>query len=55
MRGDEAQKLCPDLVLCQVPNKNEKADLTKYRDAGKEVAEVLQSWSAVERASVSLI
>jgi len=34
MRGDDARKVCPDIVLVTVPTKNEKADLTRYRDAG---------------------
>ncbi|XP_052848345.1 DNA polymerase eta [Drosophila gunungcola] len=53
MRGDEAKDLCPDIVLCQVPNIREKADTSKYRDAGKEVANVLQRFTQLlERASV---
>lgn len=53
MRGDEAKEHCPDIVLCKVPSVRGKADLTKYRDAGKEVAQVLQTFSPLlERASV---
>ncbi|XP_020817854.1 DNA polymerase eta [Drosophila serrata] len=53
MRGDEAKDLCPEIVLCQVPNIREKADTSKYRDAGKEVANVLQRFTTLlERASV---
>ncbi|EDV52729.1 DNA polymerase eta [Drosophila erecta] len=53
MRGDEAKDLCPEIVLCQVPNIREKADTSKYRDAGKEVANVLQRFTQLlERASV---
>lgn len=53
MRGDEARDLCPEIVLCQVPNIREKADTSKYRDAGKEVANVLQRFTQLlERASV---
>ncbi|KAH8270397.1 hypothetical protein KR018_009668 [Drosophila ironensis] len=53
MRGDEAKDLCPEIVLCQVPNIREKADTSKYRDAGKEVANVLQRFTKLlERASV---
>ncbi|XP_017072456.1 DNApol-eta [Drosophila eugracilis] len=53
MRGDEAKDLCSDIVLCQVPNIREKADTSKYRDAGKEVANVLQRFTQLlERASV---
>ncbi|XP_022216880.2 DNApol-eta [Drosophila obscura] len=53
MRGDEAKDLCPEIVLCQVPNIREKADTGKYRDAGKEVANVLQRFTQLlERASV---
>lgn len=35
MRGDEAKQHCPDIELVRVPNIREKADLSKYRDAGK--------------------
>lgn len=53
MRGDEAKEACPDIELVKVPNIREKADLSKYRDAGKEVAEVLQTYTPLlERASV---
>lgn len=37
MRGDEARRLCPQLVLVQVPTAHGKADLTLYRSAGKQV------------------
>ncbi|XP_034657320.1 DNA polymerase eta [Drosophila subobscura] len=53
MRGDEAKELCTEIVLCEVPNIREKADTGKYRDAGKEVANVLQRFTQLlERASV---
>lgn len=53
MRGDEAKEQCPDIELVKVPNVREKADLSKYRDAGKEVAAVLQTFTPLlERASV---
>lgn len=53
MRGDQAKEACPDIELVKVPNIREKADLSKYREAGKEVAEVLQSFTTLlERASV---
>lgn len=53
MRGEEAKAHCPEIELVSVPNVRGKADLTKYRDAGKEVAEVLQLFTpALERASV---
>lgn len=53
MRGDQAKEACPDIELVRVPNIREKADLSKYREAGKEVAEVLQSFTPLlERASV---
>lgn len=35
MRGDEAKQHCPDIELVKVPNIRQKADLSKYRDAGK--------------------
>ena len=44
---------CPDIVLVQVPEVRGKADLMKYRDAGKEVIQVfLQFGAKVERASI---
>jgi len=53
MRGDAAREKCPDIVLVQVPEVRGKADLMKYRDAGKEVIQVfLQFGAKVERASI---
>ena len=53
MRGDEAQEKCPDIVLARVPEARGKADLTRYREAGAEVINVLQAFCDVcERASV---
>ncbi|KAL9694444.1 hypothetical protein quinque_013729 [Culex quinquefasciatus] len=53
MRGDEARQHCPEIVLPQVPQRGGKADISKYRDAGKEVAAVLQTFTPLlERASV---
>jgi len=53
MRGDDAREKCPDIVLVHVPENREKADLTKYRRAGREVIEVLlASGAVVERASI---
>lgn len=53
MRGEQAQQACPDLRLVRVPVAHGKADLSRYRDAGKEVAAVLQTFTPlVERASV---
>lgn len=53
MRENEAKAACPELVCVKVPSKNGKADLTKYRDAGCEVAKVLQTFTPLlERASI---
>ncbi|CAG9783412.1 unnamed protein product [Diatraea saccharalis] len=53
MRGDEAKEKCPDIILPSVPCLRGKADITKYRDAGKEVAKVLQRFTPLlERASI---
>lgn len=53
MRGDEAKKQCPDLQLIRVPVVRGKADLSKYRNAGKQVAAVLQTFTQLmTRASV---
>lgn len=53
-RGNEARALCPDLRLVQVPTKHGKADLTIYRNAGKQVLKILGEGNAVkvERASI---
>lgn len=53
MRGDQAKEHCPEIELVKVPSVREKADLTKYREAGKDVASVLQRFTTLlERASV---
>ncbi|EFA11358.1 DNA polymerase eta [Tribolium castaneum] len=53
MRGFEAKKKCPSINLVQVPELRGKADLTKYRDAGKRVADVLLTFTPLlQRASV---
>ena len=53
MSGKEAIDKCPELHLFRVPEKRGKADLTRYRDVGAKVIQVLsQHSSCVERASV---
>ncbi|KAI5635479.1 impB/mucB/samB family domain-containing protein [Phthorimaea operculella] len=53
MRGDEAKEKCPEIQLPSVPCQRGKADITKYREAGKEVARVLQRFTTLlERASI---
>ncbi|XP_045491464.1 DNApol-eta [Colias croceus] len=53
MRGDEAKEKCPEIQLPSVPCQRGKADITKYRDAGKDVAKVLQRFTTLlERASI---
>ncbi|CAA9996650.1 unnamed protein product [Nesidiocoris tenuis] len=53
MRGEEAKRLCHDVVLCSVPMIREKADLTRYRDAGREVVNVMCTFTdCVQRASI---
>ncbi|XP_045514741.1 DNApol-eta [Pieris brassicae] len=53
MRGDEAKEKCPEIQLPSVPCLRGKADISKYRDAGKEVAKVLQRFTTLlERASI---
>jgi DNA polymerase eta len=53
-RGNDARALCPNLQLVQVPTKHGKADLTLYRNTGKQVLKVLGEGNAVkvERASI---
>jgi len=53
MRGDEARDKCPEIELVMVPINRDKANLSKYRKAGREVIEVLlDSGAVVERASI---
>ncbi|KAL3149821.1 hypothetical protein ABBQ38_013642 [Trebouxia sp. C0009 RCD-2024] len=52
MRGDQARKVCPEVQLVQVPTAHGKADLTLYRDAGKQVVDILSRIGIVERASI---
>ena len=53
MRGAEAREKCPEIELVTVPVVREKANLSKYRAAGREVIEVLLDCGAtVERASI---
>ncbi|XP_065161729.1 DNA polymerase eta isoform X1 [Atheta coriaria] len=53
MRGNDAKAKCPEIELARVPTVRGKADLTRYREAGKRVAEVLQTFTPLlERASV---
>ena len=40
MRGNEAKRKCPDLVLVQVPTAFGKADLQIYKSAGDQVGEM---------------
>ena len=40
MRGDQAREKCPEIELVMVPVISEKANLSKYRKAGREVIEV---------------
>ena len=53
MRGAEAREKCPEIELVTVPVVREKANLSKYRKAGREVITVLlESGATVERASI---
>ncbi|XP_063531316.1 DNA polymerase eta [Cydia strobilella] len=53
MRGDEAKEKCPEIQLPSVPCNRGKANISKYRDAGIEVAKVLQTFTPLlERASI---
>ena len=40
MRGDQAREKCPEIELVMVPVVRDKANLSKYRKAGREVIEV---------------
>ncbi|XP_017876816.1 DNA polymerase eta isoform X2 [Ceratina calcarata] len=53
MRGEEAKKKCPDLLLASVPCLRGKADTSRYRSAGRDVIEVIRKHcNIIERASV---
>ena len=53
MRGKEARKACPNLVLVQVPCENKKSNINLYREAGAEVVTVLSRFAtACERSSI---
>jgi len=53
MKGEVAQKVCPEIELITVPVKNDKADLTIYREEGMKVFQLLQeSGAVVEKTSI---
>eukprot|EP01031_Cornospumella_fuschlensis_P027876 gene27876-33661_t len=56
MRGQDAKKVCPDMILVQVPTSNGKADLTIYRQASAKIMKVLgrryPNTVVIERASI---
>lgn len=53
MRENEAKAACPNLICVKVPSKFNKADISKYRDAGKRVANVFETFTTMlERASI---
>lgn len=53
MSGAEAKKVCPEVILVQVPTAFGKADLQIYKDAGDAVVDLLASrCDATEKRSV---
>eukprot|EP00096_Caligus_rogercresseyi_P003587 TRINITY_DN1682_c0_g2_i1.p1 TRINITY_DN1682_c0_g2~~TRINITY_DN1682_c0_g2_i1.p1 ORF type:complete len:615 (+),score=136.55 TRINITY_DN1682_c0_g2_i1:362-2206(+) len=55
MRGMDAQAKCSEIRLVRVPTEREKADLSKYREAGKKVISAITEFQPgfiLERASV---
>ena len=54
MRGSDAKKKCPNIRLVTVPVKNEKADLTLYREAGSKVFSICSELEGVicQRTSI---
>ena len=53
MFGFQAKKICPSIRIIKVDMKNGKADLTKYREASKQVLDIASRFcSKIERASV---
>lgn len=43
MKANEAKKLCPNIILIQVPTSHGKADLSIYRHASDKIAKILTS------------
>lgn len=55
MRGAEAKKACPEVILVQVPVAHGKADLTIYRDAGDRIVKLIAKLLPgviIEKASI---
>ncbi|XP_041043160.1 DNA polymerase eta isoform X2 [Carcharodon carcharias] len=52
MRGVEAKKKCPQLLLARIPEAHGKADLSKYREASVQVIAVMSRFAVIERASI---
>ncbi|XP_033214160.1 DNA polymerase eta-like [Belonocnema kinseyi] len=53
MRGEEAKEKCPEIILASVPALRGKSDTSRYRNAGREVIDVLKKHcNKIERASV---
>ena len=55
MRGNDARKLCSDLIVIQVPVNHGKADLSIYRNASNDIVNVLLdkfSTVVIEKASI---
>lgn len=53
MRENEVKAACKDVTVVKVASKHGKADISKYRDAGAEVAKVfLKFTELLERASI---
>ena len=53
LRGNEAKQKCPEIKLVYVPERRGKADLSRYRQAGAEVIQILAQFSDhIERASI---
>ncbi|KAG5683821.1 hypothetical protein PVAND_013085 [Polypedilum vanderplanki] len=53
MREKEAKAVCSSLVCVKVPSKYNKADISKYKEAGKRVADVFEKFTKnLERASI---
>ena len=53
LRGNEAKQKCPEIKLVYVPERRGKADLSRYRQAGAEVIQILARFSDhIERASI---
>lgn len=52
MNASEAKKICPKLIMIQVPTANKKSNMSVYKDAGQKIINILLRYTkACERKS----